>query len=120
MPPVCSSPPACRPNAPPAPRAPAAKPAAAKLDIPQTSPTATLKQRVGLTDIEITYGRPGMKGRAIFGALEPWGETWRVGANSATKITFSTAVKLNGTPVPAGTYGLFALLGQDEVDDHPQ
>ena len=94
--------------------APAAKPVAAKLDIPQTSPTATLKQRVGLTDIEITYGRPGMKGRAIFGALEPWGETWRVGANSATKVTFSTPVKLNGTAVPAGTYGLFALLGQDE------
>jgi hypothetical protein len=55
-----------------------------------------------------------MKGRKIFGGLEPWGEVWRVGANSTTKITFSTPVKLDGVAVPAGTYGLFALLGQNE------
>ena len=88
--------------------------APAKIDFPAASPTATLKQRVGLTDIEITYGRPSMKGRTIFGGLEPWGEIWRAGANSATKVVFSTPVKLNGTPVPAGTYGLFALLGKNE------
>jgi len=84
------------------------------LDIPQPSPTATLKQRVGLTDIEITYSRPGMKGRKIFGNLEPYGETWRAGANNATKVVFSTPVKIGGTELPAGTYGLFALLGKDE------
>jgi hypothetical protein len=83
-------------------------------ELPAPSPTATLKQRVGVTDIEIVYSRPGMKGRAIFGALEPWGEVWRAGANSATKVTFSTAVKLGGKDVPAGTYALFAKLGQDE------
>jgi hypothetical protein len=85
-----------------------------KIDFPAPSPEASLKQRVGLTDIEVSYSRPGMKGRVIFGGLEPWGEVWRAGANSATKITFSTPVKLNGTEVPAGTYGLFALLGRDE------
>ncbi len=87
---------------------------APKLDIPQPSPTATLKQRVGLTDIEITYSRPGMKGRKIFGALEPFGEVWRAGANNATKVVFSTSVKIGGTEIPAGTYGLFAQLGEKE------
>ena len=87
---------------------------APKLEIPLASPAATLKQRVGLTDIEVNYSRPGIKGRKIFGGLEAWGEVWRVGANSATTITFSTPVKLNGVAVPAGTYGLFALLGRDE------
>jgi hypothetical protein len=86
---------------------------AAKLEFPAPSPRATLKQRVGLTDIEINYSRPGVKGRKIFGGLEPWGEVWRAGADTATRITFSTPVKLNGQEVPAGTYGLFALLGED-------
>lgn len=89
-----------------------AQPAA--LELPAPSPTATLKQRVGVTDIEIVYSRPSMKGRTIFGGLEPWGEIWRAGANSATKVTFSTPVKLGGQEVPAGTYALFAKLGQDE------
>jgi len=87
---------------------------APKLELPQASPTATLKQRVGLTDIEITYSRPGVKGRKIFGGLEPWGEVWRAGANNATKVTFSSPVKINGTSLAAGSYGLFALLGENE------
>ena len=92
---------------------------APKLNIPAPSPAATLKQRVGLTDIEITYSRPGMKGRKVFGPvetkpLEPFGETWRAGANEATRIIFSTPVKINGKEIPAGTYGLFAELGKDE------
>src|SRR3954451_15648697 len=85
-----------------------------QLQFPQASPTATLKQRVGLTDIEITYSRPGVKGRKIFGELEPYGEVWRAGANNATKVTFSTPVKINGTTLAAGSYGLFALLGKNE------
>ncbi len=88
--------------------------AAPKLELPQPSPASTLKQRVGLTDIEVNYSRPSMRGRKIFGGLEAWGEVWRAGANSATKVTFSTPVKLNGTDVPAGTYGLFAQIGPDE------
>ena len=85
-----------------------------KLEIPAPSPAATLKQRVGVTDIEINYSRPGVKGRTIFGGLEPYGEVWRAGANSATRVTFSTPVKIGGTEVPAGTYGLFAQLGKEE------
>ena len=87
---------------------------APKIDFPQASPPATIKQRVGLTDIEINYSRPSMRGRVIFGGLVPYDEVWRTGANSATKISFSTAVKLNGTAVPAGTYELFTIPGKTE------
>lgn len=87
---------------------------APKLAFPDASPAGTIKQRVGLTDIEINYNRPGMKGRTVFGGLVPYGEVWRTGANTATKITFSTEVKLNGTAIPAGTYELFTIPGQSE------
>ena len=93
---------------------PAPTPPPPQINLPQPSPTATLKQRVGLTDIEIVYSRPGVKGRKIFGGLEPWGEVWRAGANSSTKITFSTPVKIAGKEIAAGTYGLFAQLAPDE------
>lgn len=79
------------------------------LDFPKASPPAVLKQRFGLTDVEIEYARPGVKGRKIFGALVPFGEVWRTGANTATKITFSTDVKLGGQAVPAGSYALFTI-----------
>jgi hypothetical protein len=60
------------------------------------------------------YARPGVKGRKIFGGLEPFGSIWRVGANNATTITFSTPVNFGGTEVPAGKYALFAQLGREE------
>jgi hypothetical protein len=85
-----------------------------KVDFPAASPACTLKQRVGLTDIAIEYSRPSMKGRDIFGGIVPYGQVWRTGANQATKITFSTAVKINGTDVPAGAYALFTIPGEDE------
>ena len=87
---------------------------APKIEFPAASPAATLKQRVGLTDIEVSYSRPSMRGRKIFGGLEPYGAVWRTGANSATKITFSTAVKFGGADVPAGTYALFSIPGENE------
>ncbi len=87
---------------------------APKIAFPDASPAATLKQRVGLTDVEISYNRPGMKGRTVFGGLVPYGEVWRTGANTATKLTFSTSVKLNGTALPAGTYELFTIPGKTE------
>jgi len=91
-----------------------AQPAAPTVDFPAASPACTIKQRVGLTDIEVVYSRPGIKNREIFGGLVPNGQVWRTGANGATKITFSTAVKLNGTDIPAGTYALFTIPGDDE------
>ena len=91
-----------------------AQPAAPKVDFPAASPACTIKQRVGLTDIEVVYSRPGIKDREIFGGLVPYGKVWRTGANAATKITFSTPVKLNGNDVPAGSYELFTIPGEDE------
>lgn len=85
-----------------------------KVDFPAPSPACTIRQRVGLTDIEVVYSRPGVKGRPIFGGLVPYGEVWRTGANQATKLTFSTPVKLNGASVPAGTYALFTIPGETE------
>jgi hypothetical protein len=87
---------------------------APKIDFPAASPACTLKQRVGLTDIEINYSRPGLKGRVVVGNIDPYGKVWRAGANAATRITFSTPVKFGGTEVPAGTYGLFAIPGEAE------
>lgn len=89
-------------------------PAAPKLSFPQASPPATLKQQVGITDIEISYSRPSAKGRKVFGGLVPYGEIWRTGANSATKITFSTPVKFGGAEIAAGTYELFTIPGEKE------
>jgi hypothetical protein len=87
---------------------------APKPETPAASPACTLKQRVGLTDIEIVYARPGMKGRQVFGGLVPYGKVWRTGANQATKITFSAPVKLADADVPAGTYALFTIPGEKE------
>jgi tetratricopeptide (TPR) repeat protein len=87
---------------------------APKVEFPAASPTCTIKQHFGLTDVEIVYSRPGMKGRTIFGSLVPYDKVWRTGANNATKITFSTAVKLNGAEIPAGTYALFTIPGENE------
>jgi hypothetical protein len=87
---------------------------APKVDFPAASPACTLKQRVGLTDFEIVYSRPGVKGRTIFGGIVPYGQVWRTGANQATRITFSTPVKFNGTEMPAGTYALFTIPGENE------
>jgi hypothetical protein len=85
-----------------------------RLEFPAPSPTSTLKQRVGLTDIEIVYSRPSAKGRIVFGSLVPYGEVWRTGANNATRITFSSAMTFNGAQVPAGTYALYTIPGAEE------
>ncbi len=81
---------------------------------PRPSPTATLTQEVGLTDITITYSRPGIKDRVILGDLVPYGKVWRTGANMATKIEFSDSVSIEGHSLKAGTYALFTIPGKDE------
>ncbi|MCY2959934.1 MAG: DUF2911 domain-containing protein [Planctomycetota bacterium] len=86
----------------------------AKIEFPAASPTGKIEQRVGFTDIEVVYGRPGAKGRKVFGELVPFGEVWRTGANTATSISFSTAVKFGGTDVPAGKYALFTIPAAGE------
>ncbi|HEY6505438.1 MAG TPA: DUF2911 domain-containing protein [Chitinophagaceae bacterium] len=81
----------------------------AQLKTPAPSPTQTVKQDFGLSSIELSYSRPGVKGRKIFGDVVPYGKVWRTGANSATTITFGDEVTIGGTKVPAGKYGLLTI-----------
>jgi hypothetical protein len=83
------------------------------LKTPAPSPTQTVKQDFALSSIEISYSRPGVKGRKIFGDLVPFGKVWRTGANSATTITFGDDVTIGGTLVKAGTYGLLTIPDKD-------
>lgn len=71
------------------------------------SPAASVEQTVGITDVKISYHRPAVKGRAIWGKLVPFNEVWRAGANNATTVSFSTPVKVNGKALAAGVYALF-------------
>ncbi|MCD0489237.1 DUF2911 domain-containing protein [Pedobacter sp. MC2016-14] len=82
--------------------------------MPQPSSGQTIIQDFGLGQITVKYSRPNTKGRKIFGALEPYGTVWRTGANSATIITFTEEVTLEGKQVPAGEYALFSIPGKDE------
>ncbi len=83
-----------------------------RIETPAPSPSAKLTQTVGLVDVTVDYSRPGKKGRDIFGALVPFGQIWRTGANAATKITFSDDVKLEGKEVKAGTYAIYSMPGK--------
>lgn len=81
---------------------------------PRPSPVASVMQTVGITDVTINYSRPGVKGRVIWGELVPYNEIWRTGANEVTSITFSDPVKINGTELPAGTYGIHTIPTQKD------
>jgi len=87
---------------------------AQNLTTPQISTTEEIKQNFGLSQIEVSYSRPGVKGRKIFGDLVPYGKVWRTGANNATTITFGDDVTINGTKIPAGKYGLLTIPGESE------
>ena len=84
------------------------------LKMPQPSTAQTITQAFGLGTVTLNYSRPNTKGRKIFGALEPYGSVWRTGANSATTITTTEVIKIQGKELPAGTYGLFTIPGANE------
>jgi hypothetical protein len=86
----------------------------AQIAMPQPSPSATVTQKVGLTDVTLSYSRPNARGRKVFGDLLPYGKLWRTGANAATKLTFSEEITVNGNKIPAGEYSLFTIPGPDE------
>ena len=79
------------------------------LTAPDASPEATVSQVLGLTEMKVSYHRPATNGRAVWGALVPYGQVWRAGANQNTTVSFSTPVTINGTPLAAGTYGLHMI-----------
>jgi hypothetical protein len=82
--------------------------------VPAVSPRQKVEQQFSMSKITVDYGRPGVKGRKIFGELVPYGQVWRAGANSSTKITFGQSINFGGKVVPAGTYGLFIVPTEKE------
>lgn len=104
--------------------------------IPRASQKATVSQTVGTTEVSITYSRPAVKGRTVYGdwptdvkgegtldnqnqrpagaPLVPWGHIWRTGANEATLFTVNDDVLINGQPLAAGVYSLHSIPGKDE------
>ncbi|QXV66483.1 DUF2911 domain-containing protein [Mucilaginibacter achroorhodeus] len=82
--------------------------------IPEASSTQTIIQDFGLGKITVTYSRPNVKGRKIFGGINPYGQVWRTGANAATTINFTENVMLEGHKVAAGTYALFSIPEKDK------
>jgi len=98
--------------------------ALAQLNIPRGSQQATVSQRVGITDISVTYSRPSVNGREVWGKLVPYGlnnlgfgtskaAPWRAGANENTTITFTHDTKVEGKPIKAGTYGLHFIVKEN-------
>jgi len=77
---------------------------------PHEKVTATISGK----KVTIEYGRPYMKGRQIFGALVPYGEVWRTGADEATTITTEGDLMVGPLHVPAGSYSLFTIPNQKE------
>ncbi len=105
--------------------------------LPRSSQKASVMQTIGVTDVTITYSRPGVKGRKIWGdaptaagggtatlddararakdaAIVPYGHVWRTGANEATTFTVTDDAMINGQKLPAGTYSLHTIPGKDE------
>ena len=110
----------------------------AQIEVPRPSQKASVMQRVGVTDITITYSRPGVKGRQIWGdplpeqtakgeatldnqnerpknaPIVPWRHVWRTGANEATQFVVTDDVLINGQKLPAGSYSLHSIPTKDE------
>lgn len=113
--------------------------ATAQVVTPRPSQKASVTQTIGVTDITVTYSRPGVKGRKIWGdptaeqastkgeatldnqnvrpkdaAIVPYGHIWRTGANEATMFVVSDDVLINGQKLAAGTYSLHTVPTKDE------
>ena len=109
--------------------------AQARLQVPQVSQKASVMQRIGLSEVSVTYSRPATKGRKVYGdwptpvageatldnqnlrpkdaPLVPWGHVWRAGANEATVFSITDDVLINGQPLTAGNYELAAIPSKD-------
>lgn len=87
---------------------------AQQLKTPHPSPTQTIKQDFGISTVELTYSRPAIKGRKVFGDLVPYGKLWRTGANAATRIKFADDVQVGGTTLKAGEYVIYTVPNQNE------
>lgn len=86
----------------------------AQVKIPPLSSAQTLTQSLGISNITLTYSRPNVKDRTIFGGLEPYDKVWRTGANTVPTITFESATTIAGTKVAPGTYGILTIPRKDK------
>ena len=84
-----------------------------QINTPRFSPASEIEQMVGLTEIEIEYSRPSMRGREVFGNLVPFGKVWRTGADNSTKISFDTDVIISGKIIQSGTYSIFSIPNKE-------
>ncbi len=82
----------------------------------QLSPRDTVRAVIGAAEIQIDYGRPRARGRAIMGGIVPWGEVWRTGANAATGFSTSADLLLGGVEIPAGDYTLYSIPRPDGAE----
>lgn len=90
--------------------------ATAQVKMPAPSPTQIIKQEFGIGTIELTYSRPSIKSRKIYGDLVPFNKLWRTGANTATRLFFSEPVEIAGKKLDSGTYVLYTIPGMDSWD----
>ncbi|MBJ6116972.1 DUF2911 domain-containing protein [Pontibacter sp. BT310] len=86
----------------------------AQIEIPAASPAATVTQKVGLTDVSVSYSRPSLRGRTVGKDVAIYGDMWRTGANSPTLIKFNDDITIQGNKVPAGEYVLMSIPAQNE------
>ena len=84
-----------------------------QINTPRVSPASEVEQMVGLTEIEIEYSRPSMRGREVFGNLVPFGKVWRTGADNSTKISFDTDVIISEKTIQSGTYSIFSIPNKE-------
>jgi DUF2911 family protein len=89
-------------------------PECAPSQAPRKSQRGAVVQMIGTTRVEITYTRPVARGRALFGALVPWGRVWNPGADTATAISLSAPLRVNGERLDAGSYSVWAIPGETE------
>ncbi|MBD3581111.1 DUF2911 domain-containing protein [Flavobacterium selenitireducens] len=88
----------------------------AQVKTPASSPHATITQVVGLTDVEVDYSRPSLKGRTVYGDLVPFGKVWRTGANNCTTVSFSEDIVIDGKTLKKGKYALYTVPRVDKWD----
>ena len=95
-------------------------PGSQRWSCPRPASAPRVSQTVGLTEISITYDRPAVKGREIWGKLVPYDSVWRAGANENTVIAFSSPVRVGGKDLPAGRYGVHMIPTAERVDGDPE
>lgn len=83
--------------------------AVAQLKLPQVSSAQTITQGLGIGKVTLSYSRPNVNKRTIFGGLVPYDKVWRTGANTLTSMSFDKDVSIAGQSVPAGKYGLLTI-----------